>query len=213
MLNSKAVARKWGEEKGKSYEALTLIVAHLGGGITISLHHMGKMIDMISDDEGPFGPERAGMIPARKLIDYIFSKGLNRKQAFACLQGKEAGLHGLLGTANTLEVEERIAAGDANALLCYQSMAFHVAKYIGLLATEVGGKVDQIILTGGTAYSDQFTKWVEERVSFIAPVNIQPGDRELEAMAMGILQVLKGQVVAKQYDNTPRPMLLRKLTD
>ena len=120
----KAVARNWATVNGKPMEELNLIVAHLGGGITLSLHHQGKMVDMISDDEGPFGPERSGMIPARKLIDLIFSKGMTKKEAFDCLQGKGAGLYGMLGTADTIEVESRIAAGDREALLCYESMRF-----------------------------------------------------------------------------------------
>lgn len=208
-LNMKAVARNWAKINGKSFEQLTLIVAHLGGGITLSLHHHGRMVDMISDDEGPFGPERSGMIPARKLIDLIFSKSMTRQEAFDCLQGTGTGLHGMLGTADTIEVESRIAAGDRQARLCYESMAFNVAKHIGLLATEVSGQVDQIILTGGTAYSPQFTKWITDRVSFIAPVDIQPGDRELEAMALGILKVLRGEEQPKTYTHAERPPLLQ----
>lgn len=208
VLNTRAVARKWAEENKKPYEKSTVIVAHLGGGITLSLHHNGRIVDMISDDEGPFGPERSGLIPARKMIQHIFSQDMHRQAAFDSLQGKNAGLYGMLGTANTIEVEVRIAAGDKKALLCYESMAFNVAKSIGQLATEVFGKVDQIILTGGTAYSPQFTGWVKERVSFIAPVRIMPGEWELEAMAMGILRVLQGKERAKTYTRQERPKLL-----
>lgn len=209
VLNMKAVARLWAEQNDRSYDKVTVVVAHLGGGITLSLHHNGKLVDLISDDEGPFGPERSGLIPARKLIQYIFSNGYSQKEAFEAIQGKNAGLYGLLGTANTLEVEARIAAGNQNAQLCYESMAFNVAKFIGQLATEVSGKVDQIILTGGTAYSPQFTDWIKNRVSFIAPVEIMPGERELEAMAGGILRVLQGKDVAKTYTRNERPPLLK----
>ena len=162
---------------------------------------------MISDDEGPFGPERSGMVPARKLIKHIFSQGMNEQEAFDSLQGKGAGLHGMVGTANTIEVEMKIAAGDKKALLCYESMAFNVAKSIGQLATEVYGKVNQIILTGGTAYSPQFTRWVKDRVSFIAPVKIMPGEMELEAMAMGTLGVLRGEETALEYVHKERAPL------
>ena len=208
VLNMKAVAKRWAQTNHKTYEETTLIVAHLGGGITLSLQQKGKLVDMISDDEGPFGPERSGMIPARKLIGFIFSHGLNRQEAFDALQGKGAGLHGMLGTPNTIEVEARIAAGDEKALLCYESMAFNVAKYIGQLATEVSGKVDRIILTGGTAYSPRFTGWVKDRVSFIAPVEIMPGEWELEAMANGVLRVLQGKDKAKTYIRRERTPLL-----
>ena len=163
---------------------------------------------MISDDEGPFAPERVGQIPARRLIRHIFSHGLNEKEAFDALQGKGAGLYGLLGTPNTIEVEKRIAEGDGKALLCYRAMAFNVAKGIGQLATEVSGKVDQIILTGGTSHSPQFTGWIIERVSFIAPVAVMPGERELDAMAEGVYQVLLGKAPAKTYTGDIRPPLL-----
>ncbi len=208
VLNMRAVARKWAEEHDKPYGTSTIIVAHLGSGITVSLHHHGCIVDMISDDEGSFGPERAGLIPARKLIQYIFDQELNRSQAYDAMQGKGAGLYGLLGTSNTIEVEGRIAAGDQNALLCYESMAFNVAKSIGQLATQVFGEVDQIILTGGTAYSSMFTGWVKDRVSFIANVEIMPGEQEMEAMAEGVLRVLQGQEPAKMYKCHERPPLL-----
>jgi butyrate kinase len=207
-LNMRSVARQWADQTMKSYQSVTLIVAHLGGGITASLHHNGKMVDMISDDEGSFGPERSGMVPARKLIKHIFAHGMNEQEAFDSLQGKSAGLHGMLGTANTIEVEMKIAAGDKKALLCYESMAFNVAKAIGQLATEVSGKVDQIILTGGTAYSPQFTGWIKDRVSFIAPVKIMPGEMELEAMAMGALHVLRGEEPAQEYVHKERTPLV-----
>lgn len=209
VLNMKAVARQWATEHKKSYLEANLIVAHLGGGITLSLHHKGRLVDLISDDEGPFGPERAGHIPARKLIQYIFDHELDQQGAFDVLQGEGAGLYGMLGTPNTIEVEKRIAEGDKNALLCYQAMAFNVAKSIGQLATEVCGKVDQIILTGGTSYSPQFTGWIIERVSFIAPVAVMPGERELSAMAEGVLQVLLGKAAAKTYTRKPRQPLLK----
>jgi len=207
-LNMRAVARQWAESHNRQYEKVTLIVAHLGSGITISLHHNGRIVDMISDDEGPFGPERAGLIPARKLIQYIYDHKMNRKQAFDALQGRSAGLYGLLGIANTIEVEAKIAAGDQKALLCYKAMAFNVAKAIGQLATEVSGEVDQIILTGGTAFSPMFSGWVKDRVSFIASVEIMPGEWEMEAMAAGVLRVLQGKDTAKTYSQCERPPLL-----
>jgi butyrate kinase len=208
VLNMRSVARQWADENNKSYANATLIIAHLGSGITVSLHHNGRIVDMISDDEGPFGPDRAGLIPARKFIQYIYDHKMDRVQASDTLQGKGAGLYGLMGTANTIEVEKKIANGDKKALLCYESMAFNVAKSIGQLATEVSGKVDRIILTGGTAYSTMFTGWVKDRVSFIAGVETMPGEREMEAMAAGVLRVLQGKDQAKTYHPHEKPPLL-----
>jgi butyrate kinase len=208
VLNMRSVARQWSDDNNKPYENATLIIAHLGSGITVSLHHNGRIVDMISDDEGSYGPDRVGLIPARKFIQYIYDRKMDREQAFEALQGKGAGLYGLLGTANTIEVETKIGNGDKNALLCYESMAFNVAKSIGQLATEVSGKVDRIILTGGTAHSTMFTGWVKGRVSFIAGVETMPGEREMEAMATGVLRVLQGKEKAKTYNPKKRPPLL-----
>lgn len=208
VLNMRAVARQWAKDNNKSYENATIIVAHLGSGITVSLHHEGRIVDMISDDEGPFGPERSGLIPSRNLIQHIYDHEMTRTQAFDMLQGKDAGLRGLLGTANTIEVEARIVDGDRKALLCYESMAFNVAKAIGQLATEVSGSVNQIILTGGTANSPMFTVWVKNRVSFIANVEIMPGEHEMEAMALGVLRVLEEKEPVKTYCSQERVPLL-----
>jgi butyrate kinase len=112
----------------------------------------------------------------------------------------------LLGTANTIEVEAKIAAGDQKALLCYESMAFNVAKSIGQLATEVSGSVDRIILTGGTAYSPMFTGWVKDRVSF-ASVEIMPGDGKWKPWQQGCLVLLEKDT-AKTYNHQERPPLL-----
>lgn len=203
-LNMRAVAHEIAATKGGKYADYTAIVAHLGGGITLSLHTEGKMVDIISDDEGPFSPERAGNIPARWLIEMIFNENLDVKSANAKLRGKGAGLRGYLGTSNGIAIEKAIADGDQKAALCYEAMAFNVAKYIGLLATEVGGNVDHIILTGGMAHSKMVTKWISERVSFIAPVEIVAGENEMRSLSLGVLRVLRGEEPVHQYTGKGR---------
>lgn len=207
-LNMRAVAREWAAGQGRSYEAVRVIVAHLGGGITLSLHLEGRMVDMISDDEGPFSPERAGAVPCRMLIKRIYGEALDEKQARDALQGKAAGLWGLIGTADTREVERRIDAGDREAAFYYEAMAFQVAKYIGQLAVEAEGRVDQILLTGGTAHSERFTGWIGNRVGFLAPVSVLAGERELKALALGALRVLRGEERAMEYAHQPRSPLM-----
>ena len=74
-LNQKAIARRFAKEQGTQYEDLDLIICHLGGGISVAVHHHGRAIDANNalDGEGPFSPERAGTLPAGQLIDLCFS--------------------------------------------------------------------------------------------------------------------------------------------
>jgi butyrate kinase len=196
-LNMRAIAIKTAKESNKDYNNTTAIVAHLGGGITISLHKNGKMIDIVSDDEGPFSPERSGGLPGKDLVSMCYKNDISTMKKK--LRGK-GGLTSLLNTNNTIEVQEMIDGGDENAKLIYEAMAYQVAKGIGELATVVNGEVDHIILTGGIAYSEIFTAWIKKRVEFIAPVIIAAGENELESLAQGTLRVLIGEEEANIYD-------------
>lgn len=197
-LNAKAMARRVAHKQGKTYESMTSIVAHMGGGISITLHKGGRMIDIVSDDEGMFSPERAGAIPIRVLIKMCYSGKYDYKTLRKRFFG-QGGLVSYLGTNNVQEVEARVEAGDTHAKLILDAMIYQIAKGIGQLATVVDGQVDAIILTGGIAYSDYITQGLSKRVSFIAPVCIEPGENELEALAMGGLRVLRGEETAKEY--------------
>ena len=197
-LNMRAAALKYCADTDVKYTQKNLIVAHLGGGITLSLHSQGRIIDMISDDEGPFSPERAGLIPDYKLAKMIDEENLTYKQVMQKLQRK-SGLMGLLGQTDSRKVEKMIAEGDEYAKLCYEAMALGVSGSIGRLATVVCGQVDQIILTGGIANSAMFTKMITDRVQFIAPVTVIPGENEMQALASGAYRILRGEEIAKQY--------------
>ena len=197
-LNMRAVALRYCGEHGLSYAKQTLIVAHLGGGITLTLHQNGRIIDMVSDEEGPFSPERAGLIPTYKLTKMIFDRHMDYPQAMQMLQRK-GGLNALLGTTDVRQVQGRIAAGDKEAALAYEAMALGVAGGIGRLAVVVCGAVDQILLTGGIAHSETFTGMIVDRVRFIAPVSILPGENEMQALADGACRVLDGEEEAAVY--------------
>lgn len=197
-LNMRAAAIRHCQETGKSYNKQTLIVAHLGGGITLSLHKNGRMIDMISDDEGPFSPERAGGLPGFQLIRMATS-GEYDYQAMMKKVQRQGGLMAHFGTSDAREIEKRIAGGDEKAALVYEAMAHNVAKNIGKLAVVVCGKVDSIILTGGIAYSKMITDWISERVSFIAPVAVLAGENEMQSLALGALRVLRGEEEASIF--------------
>ncbi len=198
-LNMRAAALRYCRENKCCYTDKTLIVAHMGGGITLTLHAGGRIMDMISDDEGPFSPERAGLIPDFKLAKLIDTENLSYAEVMRTLQRK-GGLTSLLGTADAREVERRIAAGDEEASICYDAMALGVAQSIARLAADVNGSVDQIILTGGIAYSEFFTDKIIQRVSFIAPVTVIPGENEMQALAEGACRVLRGEERAKTYE-------------
>lgn len=197
-LNTRAMAMKVAKKYGKKYSDMNFIVAHLGGGISVNVHRKGQMIDIMADDEGPFSPERAGKVPCNALIDLCYSGKFDKKTMKKKLRGN-GGLKAYLNTVDAREVEKMIESGDEKAKLVYEAMAYQVAKGIGELATVVEGKVDAIVITGGIAYSDMITNWIKKRVKFIAPVEIMPGENEMESLALGTLRVLKGEEEAREY--------------
>lgn len=199
-LNQKAVARRHAKSLGKKYEDLNLIVAHLGGGISVGAHEKGKVIDVPNalDGEGPFSPERSGGLPVGQLIELCFSGQYTKAEIKKMIVGK-GGIVSYLGTNDAREVSNRVQAGDKYAELIYYAMAYQVAKEIGACATVLKGNVDGILITGGIAYDKEFTSWIEERVKFIAPVTVYPGEDELTALAQGGLRVLRGEEEAKIY--------------
>lgn len=198
VLNSRATAMKLAKKLGKKYEDVNIIVTHIGGGISVSAHKTGRIIDMLADDEGPFAPERAGRIPGKELINICFSGKYNKREVIGKMRGN-AGLKAHLGTHDAREIEKMIEEGNNEARVVYEAMAYQIAKGIGEMATVLKGKVDAIILTGGIAYSKMMTDMIKERVEFISPVEIIPGENEMEALAFGALRVLKGQEKAKKY--------------
>ncbi|KXG75079.1 butyrate kinase [Thermotalea metallivorans] len=200
-LNQKAVARRAAKEMGKSYQEVNIIVAHLGGGISVGAHHMGRVIDVNNalDGEGPFSPERTGGLPVGDLAKMCFSGKYTLDDIKKKIKGK-GGLVAYLGTNDGREVVKMIEEGNKEAELVYQAMAYQVAKEIGSCAAVLKGKVDAIVLTGGIAYDKTFVKWIQNRVEFIAPVIIYPGEDEMIALAEGGLRVLRGEEEAKIYE-------------
>jgi butyrate kinase len=197
-LNSRAMAMKVAKMYGKKYTDMNFVVAHLGGGISISVHEKGRMVDIIADDEGPFSPERAGRVPCKELIDMCYSGKFDKKTMNKKLRGN-GGLKAYLNTVDVREVEKMIESGSEEAKLVLEAMAYQVAKGIGDLATVVEGKVDAIVITGGIAYSTRMTSWIKKRVQFIAPVEVMPGENEMESLALGTLRVLKEEETAEEY--------------
>ncbi len=200
-LNQKAMARKVAKELGKSYEEVNVIVAHMGGGISIGAHEKGKVIDVNNalDGDGPFTPERSGTLPMTQLIDLCYSGKYTYEEVRKLIKGK-GGLVAYLGTNDAREVQDRVREGDEKATLVYKALAHQVGKWIGKMAAALKFEVDAIVLTGGLAYDDEFlVPWIKEMVSFIAPVYVYPGGDEERALAEGVLRVLRGEEEAKRY--------------
>ena len=206
-LNQRAIARRYAAERSAEqpdrpvrYEDLNLIVCHLGGGISVGAHRRGRCVDVNNalDGEGPFSPERAGTLPAGDLIDLCFSGRLSQAELKRRVSGR-AGLAAHLGTTDVQEVVRRIGEGDGHARLVLDAMIYQVAKSVGAAAVVLCGRVDAILLTGGIAHSDYITSRLRERVSFLAPVRVYPGEDELEALALNALGALRGELPVQVY--------------
>jgi butyrate kinase len=201
-LNQKSTARAAARELGGSYEQMNFIVAHMGGGISVGTHKKGKVIDVNNslDGDGPYSPERAGGLPVGSLIDMCFSGKYSKKELKARLIGN-GGLVAYLGTNDGRIVSERIRKGDEKARQIYEGMAYQIAKEIAAGSAVLKGEVDAILLTGGLAYDDMLTSWIKERVGFIARVLVYPGEREMTALAEGVLRVIRGEEKEKIYED------------
>ncbi len=197
-LNMRASAIEAGKIIGKNYKDCRLIVAHLGGGITMSAHKNGRMIDVISDDEGPFSPERSGGLPGRGLVKLCFTDNKSQKDVTKRMRGN-GGLKAHLNTVDLREVEKMIEEGNDNAELVFKAMAYQIAKGVGQLSTVLKGKIDAIVITGGMAYSEKLIKLIKERIDFLGNIIVMPGENEMKSLTLGTLRVLKGEEKAKEF--------------
>ncbi|MDW8802838.1 butyrate kinase [Clostridium sp. A1-XYC3] len=199
-LNQKAVSKRYARENNKTYDELNLIIAHMGGGVSIGAHKDGKVIDVNNalDGEGPFSPERSGGVPVADIIELCYSGKYTIDEMKKKMIGK-GGAVAYLGTNDFREVEKKAFGGDLEAKLILDAFIYQVAKEIGQCGAVLYGKVDAIILTGGIAYSKHVTETIKQMVSFIGQVVIYPGEDELLALAEGGLRVLRGEEEAKKY--------------
>lgn len=198
VLNTKAMARKVAAKYRKRYEEMNFIVAHIGGGVSVNAHKKGMIIDVITDDGGPFSPERAGSIPLSYIVDMCYSGQYDKKALSRKLRGM-GGMKAHLGTHDCREVERRIAEGDQYAKSVYEAMAYQISKGIGEMAPTLSGEIDAIILTGGAAHSKMLTGLISDRVKFLAAVEVEPGENEMESLTLGALRILRGDEKPRIY--------------
>lgn len=200
-LNQKAVARVYADKIGKPYEELNLVVAHMGGGISIGAHRKGLVVDVNNalDGEGPFSPERAGTMPALAFAKMCMSGNYTLAEIAKMINGK-GGVVAHLDTNDMREVENRYNAGDQKARLVADSMAYGVGKFIGQMIAVLKGEVDAVILTGGIAYDKNVVGYIKDMIEPMAKVVVMPGENELEALAMNAQRVLEGKLTPKVYE-------------
>ena len=198
-LNQKAMARRYAKENGKKYEDINVIVAHMGGGVSVGAHRKGQVVDVSNalEGDGAFSPERAGGLPVGPLLRLCFSGKYTEKELYKKLVGG-GGFNAYLGTNDMQEVT-KMAETDEKAKLLFDAFVYQVSKDIGARAATLKGDVDAIILTGGIAYGNKVTDGIKDYVGWIAPVVVYPGEDELLALAQGGLRVLNGEEEAKEY--------------
>ncbi|MCL2609606.1 MAG: butyrate kinase [Treponema sp.] len=197
VLNMRAQAIQYARKIGRSFPDLNLVLAHLGGGISVAAYEKGTLRDSLGDDIGPFSSERSGGVPLMDFVDFCYDGGLDRQEVRKRIRGG-GGLKAHLGTASLKEAEQMIERGDEKALLVVRAMCYGIAKGIGSLAVALKGRCDGVILTGGMTRSQLVTGLITEHVGFIAPVTVMPGEYELEALAEGCIRILKGEEKARR---------------
>lgn len=200
-LNQKAVAKRYSQEFHMNYEDINVIVAHMGGGVSVGAHKKGKIIDVNNtlDGDGAFSPERSGGVPVGDLVRMCFSGKYTLSEVLKKITG-QGGFVAYLDTNDARVVEEAMLEGDSNAKLVHDAMGYQVAKEIGASAAVLNGQVNAIILTGGMAYGKPLVNLIEEKVKFIAPVIVYPGEDEMLALAQGAIRVLSGNEKSKKYE-------------
>ena len=203
-LNQKECAIRCAASLGKSYDEVNVIVAHVGGGLSVAAHRHGRMVDTndVLEGSGPFAPNRSGDVPAKPLAALAFSGEHDKKEVMGVI-GKTGGLKGLLGTDDAMEIDARIDAGDEWAKLVFEAMAYQTAKQIGAFAATLEGKVDGVVLTGGVSHDQRFVDYVTAHVDWIAPVFVYAGDFEMEGAAAGAVRALDGSEEVMTYTGVP----------
>lgn len=199
-LNSRAMVRRYARSVGRSNKEVTVIVAHMGGGSSVSLHRNGLVID-VNDSlggDGPISPERAGSVPGFPLVEMCFSGKYTKDEVKKRLVGR-GGAVAYFGTNDFRELVTRAQNGDKECETFIKGYCISFAKSIAAVAAVVSGKVDAIILTGGIAYSEYITSEISSKVEFIAPVLIYPGENELESLAENGYGILAGEFEIKEY--------------
>lgn len=203
-LNQKEIAIRYAKKCGRKYQDLNLIICHIGGGISVTAHEKGAMVDSndIAQGDGPMAPTRCGQLPVKDVIEMCFSGRYTKKELLE-KASKSGGLTDHLGTSDAREVTKMVESGNAYAKLVYDGMIYQIAKYAGAMAAVLCGKIDAVILTGGISHDAYLVSQLEKRLGFLAPIVQMPGEYEMEAMAAGAERVMSGEETAAVYTGSP----------
>jgi butyrate kinase len=201
-LNLRAAARRLARGRGRPLESLRLVAVHLGTGVSLAAFQGGQMVDVVNpQDEGPFSGDRAGGVPATALVELCFAPGADAAGVKRRLFG-DGGLFSHLGTRDVREGLRRAEGGDARAALVVAAMCYQIAKAAAGLAAALDGRPDAFVLTGGMAHLPEIVDGISRRISWMAEVEVFPGEDELRALAEGALRVLRGEERALPYAPT-----------
>lgn len=203
VLNQKGIAAIHAQTLGKKYEDCNFIVSHIDGGITVTAHCKGRMIDSTegAGGDGPFTPTRLGSIPVMEVLTYLESG--HTTQDVKTMLSRSGGFVSHFGTSNADTVHALVEAGDRKACLIWNTMIYQLCKSIGAMAAVLEGRVDGILLTGGLVRFADIVDGVKQRCGWIAPVAVYPGECEQEALAQAALEVLRGEKTARRYTGAP----------
>ncbi len=199
-LNQKAIAKRFAMEQGKEYKDLNIIVAHLGGGVSVGIHKNGRVVDVTDAlrGEGTFSPERSGALPVLAMVDLCFSGEYTHQEIKKMIVGG-GGVLSYLGIVAFNQVEELADKGNEEAKFISDAFVYQLSKDIGAMSTVVNGKVDAILITGGIAYNKGLMERLKAKISFIAPVYVYPGEDEMGALAGSGLAILEGREALSEY--------------
>lgn len=202
-LNLKETAIRHAASLGRAYEDCRFVVCHIGGGISVSAHDHGYMVDGndIVGGEGPMAPTRCGSLPVAEVLGWLEAGHTVAEARALCM--KTGGFVDLLGTSDALAVSQRASEGDARAARAWDAMIYQICKEIGAMAAVLGGRVDGILLGGGMVHNQGLVDAITDRCGWIAPVTAYPGEFELEAMAAGACRVLSGAEEPREYTGVP----------
>ena len=195
-LNTRAMAIEAASEEGLDYREMNIITAHLGGGVSVNIFRKGRIVDVVTSEEGGFSAERCGGLQGDTILEILREKGVDYLEA---LMHGSGGLISYFGTNDAKEIQDEISKTDPDAVMVLEAMGYQVAKAIGSMAAVVEGNVDLIVLTGGMLYSDLIAESIRKRVQFIAPVKVKPGEKEMFALAQGAIRVLENKEEARRF--------------
>ncbi len=198
-LNQKAAGRWHAMRMGTEYDKLNLVIAHMGGGISIAAHKKGRVIDVNQglDGYGAFSPERSGTVDAGRLVRMCYSGNYSEREMLRKLAGK-GGLTAHFGINDVRELEQKANEGDERVKLILEAMSYSIGKEIGGMLAALRGNVDAVILTGGVAHSQFVTSYIKQMIEPFAPMYIYPGEDEMAALASNAVRVLNGEK-AKEF--------------